>query len=461
MFTYMRRGRAFYRNVVTLATPIVLQNLVTTALGLCDTFMVGLLGEAPMAAVTLANLPIFVIQLLVFGVQSGSSVLISQYWGKGDTDTINRVIGIGVYVAGGISTLFALVMFFFPAQIMGMLTNNQELVELSLGYCRLVGFSYMFNSITGVYVGAHRSMENPRLGLCVFTASMLLNTFLNWVFIFGNLGAPRLEVVGAAIATLTSRIVEFILMAVYALVNRRFRLKPRLLFRPGRLLLGDFVRYSTPVVMNETLWGLGNSIYPTIMGHMDQSTEILAAYTISGNVEKIFTVLVFGVAGTAAIIVGREIGAGRKETVYEVGCALNTLAVLVGVVMGGAMILLSHSPLGAAFYSLFHLSPWSAATATMMLTFLGGVLPLRSFDTTNIVGVLRGGGDVRAATIIDLCPLWFVAIPLAFLFGIVLKWGIFWVYVGLSMESVCKSFIGIWRLRSRRWINDLTRTDLD
>ena len=460
MFQYMRRGKAFYRNVVTLAVPIVLQNLVTTALGLCDTFMVGLLGEAPLAAVTLANLPIFVIQLLIFGIQSGSSVLISQYWGKGDTDTINRVMGIGFYVAGAISTVFALVMFFFPAELMGLLTNNQELVELSVGYCQLVGFSYMFNSLTGVYVGAHRSMENPLLGLRIFAVSMALNTFLNWVFIFGNLGAPKLGVTGAAIATLASRIVEFFIMVGYAALNKRFRIRFSLLLRPGRVLVKDFIRYSTPVVMNETLWGLGNSLYPTIMGHMDQSKEILAAYSISGNVEKIFTVLVFGVAATAAIIVGREIGAGRREQVYEVGCALNTLAVLVGAVMGGSMVLLAHSPAGSWFYSLFHLSPTSAATATMMLTFLGVVLPLRSFDSTNIVGVLRGGGDVRAATLIDLSPLWVVAIPLAFLFGIVLVWGIFWVYVGISMETICKSFLGVWRLRSRLWINDLTRAGM-
>ena len=460
MFQYMRRGKAFYRNVVTLAAPIVLQNLVTTALGLCDTFMVGLLGEAPLAAVTLANLPIFVIQLLIFGIQSGSSVLISQYWGKGDTDTINRVMGIGFYVAGAISTVFALVMFFFPAELMGLLTNNQELVELSVGYCQLVGFSYMFNSLTGVYVGAHRSMENPLLGLRIFAVSMALNTFLNWVFIFGNLGAPKLGVTGAAIATLASRIVEFFIMVGYAALNKRFRIRFSLLLRPGRVLVKDFIRYSTPVVMNETLWGLGNSLYPTIMGHMDQSKEILAAYSISGNVEKIFTVLVFGVAATAAIIVGREIGAGRREQVYEVGCALNTLAALVGAVMGGSMVLLAHSPAGSWFYSLFHLSPTSAATATMMLTFLGVVLPLRSFDSTNIVGVLRGGGDVRAATLIDLSPLWIVAIPLAFLFGIVLEWGIFWVYVGISMETICKSFLGVWRLRSRLWINDLTRAGM-
>ena len=222
----MNRGAAFYRNVVRLALPILLQNLCTTLLGLIDTFMVGALGEAPLAAVLVANIPVFVIQLVIFGLQSGSSVLISQFWGKGDTESINRVIGLGCYVAGAISLAFASVMFFLPEQLMGLLTDNQELVPLAAQYARIVGFSYIFNSLTGVYVGAHRSMENPKLGMIIFGASMLTNAFLNWVFIFGNLGAPALGVVGAAVATLSARVLEFVIMFSYALTNHRFRLKP-------------------------------------------------------------------------------------------------------------------------------------------------------------------------------------------------------------------------------------------
>lgn len=235
MFSYLNRGKAFYRNLVFLSLPIVLQNLVTTSLAMVDTFMVGMLGETPLAAVTLANLPIFVIQLLVFGIQSGSAVLISQYWGKKDTDSINRVIGVAAFVAGGISVLFALTLFFFPAQVMGLLTNDTGLRDIAAQYGRIVGFSYIFNSLTGVYVGAHRSMENPKLGLIVFSISMCANTFLNWVFIFGSLGAPRLGVVGAALATLISRVIEFAVMVLYAVLNRRFRLRPSLVLRPARI----------------------------------------------------------------------------------------------------------------------------------------------------------------------------------------------------------------------------------
>lgn len=457
MFSYMNRGRAFYRDVILLALPILLQNLCTTLLGLVDTFMVGSLGEAPLAAVAQANLPVFVIQLVIFGLQSGSSVLISQFWGKGDTDTINRVIGIGFYVAGAIAALFAAVMCFFPTQLMSMLTDNQQLIPLAASYARIVGPSYLFNCITGVYVGAHRSMENPKLGMTVFAISMCTNTFLNWVFIFGNLGAPALGVEGAAIATLLSRVLEFLITMVYAGVNRRFRLKPSLLFRPGRPLMAKFFRYSGPVVLNETLWGLGTSMHKVIMGHMENSTEILAARALAGNLEDLCTVAIFAVGGTTAIIIGREIGAGRREHIYEIGATLDTLATGCGVVIGAILILCTHTFFPTLVYPFFHLSPMAGEIATMMLTMIGLCLPMRAFNSVNTVGVLRGGGDVRAASLIDVCPLWLGALPLSALFGLVLKWGIFWVYVGVIMEQITKFLVGVPRFRSRAWINDVTQ----
>lgn len=452
----MRRGKGFYRQVAALAIPIVLQNLVTTSLGLIDTLMVGLLGEVPLAAVTAANMPVFVIQLIIFGLQSGTSVLISQYWGKGDQDSINRVIGIGMYVAGAISVVFALIMVAFPRQLMGLMVNDPELVELAAQYARIVGPSYLFNSITGVYVGAHRSMENPKLGLIIFSISMCTNTFLNWVLIFGKLGMPAYGVAGAAAATLISRVVEFAAMAIYALTNRRFQLKLSLLLRPTRELVAKFVRYSSPVVLNETMWGLGTTLYKVIMGHMEGSTAILAARALAGNIEDICSVAIFAVAGTTAIIVGREIGTGHRDTVYEVGATMNTLAFFCGGVLGAVLILAAHFFLPVWVYPIFHLSSRSAEIATMMLTFTGATLALRAVNSTNVIGVLRGGGDVRAAMRIDVLPLWLVALPVSAMFGLVLQWGIFWVYIGIVLEQVCKFTFGVRRLRSRAWINDVT-----
>lgn len=457
MFSCLNRGRAFYRDVISLALPILLQNLITTSLGLIDTFMVGSLGEAPLAAVSQANIPVFIIQLVFFGMQSGSSVLISQYWGREDTDSINRVMGIGFYLAGGLSVLFALVMFFLPVPLMGLLTDNAELIPLAARYARIVGFSYLFNSVTSIYVGAHRSMENPKLGLFVFTASMLTNTFLNWVLIFGNLGAPRLEVEGAAIATLTSRVVEFVIVVVYAAVNRRFRLKPALMLRPDPALVRKFFRFATPVILNETLWSTGTSMYKVIMGHMEGSKHILAARALAGNIDDLCAVSIFAIAGTAAIIVGREIGAGRRSTVYDVAAALDVLSCLCGAVVGAGLLLCTYFWFPQAIYPLFHLTPEASSTATLILTFIAVPMPLRAFDTTNTVGVLRGGGDSRMAAIIDVSAMWLVAIPLAAFFALVLRWNIFWVYIAISTEQLVKTALGVHRFRSRAWINDITR----
>ena len=456
MFSYMRRGKAFYKDVVTLAIPIILQNLITNSLGLLDTFMVGLLGEAPMAAVTLANIPIFVIQLMIFGFQSGASVLISQFYGKGDNDSISRVIGIGMYISGGLTFLFGCVMYFFPVWFMGLFGNEPAVVALAAQYAKMVAFSFLFDGLAQVYIGAHRSMANPQLGLYILAVAMVSNTFLNWVFIFGHLGAPAMGVEGAALATLISRFLEFLFAVGHACLGRQFRIRPGFFFRPGGEMLARYVRYATPVVINETLWGLGTALYPTIMGHMAGSQAILAAFGISGNIERVSTVLVFAVGGTSAIIVGREIGAGRRDTVYEVGQALDLLAFLSGLLVGGVFIVLTFVLFSPVLYPMFHLSAEASSIATMMSLVTFSVLSLRSFNTTNTVGVLRGGGDVRAASDIDLSPLWFVSLPAAALAGLVFHQSILVVYLCISLENVVKFFLGVARLRSGDWIRDVT-----
>ena len=307
-------------------------------------------------------------------------------------------------------------------------------------------------------------MENPKLGLIVFSISMCANTFLNWVFIFGSLGAPRLGVVGAALATLISRVIEFAVMALYAVLNRRFRLRPSLVLRPGADIAGKFLKYSTPVVLNETLWGLGTSLYPTIMGHMENSTEILAAYAVAGNIDRFCTVAVMAVGATSAIIVGMEIGAGRSGQVRDVGKALIVVSMALGAAIGAVMLLATYfvvEPLIYPIYPAFRNCPGAAQITTIMLTVAALFLPLRAFNTTSIVGVLRGGGDVRAATLIDLLPLWAVAIPLAALAGLVAKVGILWVYLSIEMENVTKFFLGVFRFRSGNWIHDVTQTNSD
>lgn len=456
MFKLFRREPGFYPRLISLALPILLQNLITNSLGLVDTFMVGTMGEGPLAGVTLANIPVFVVQLMMFGIQSGSSVLISQYRGKGDMGAINRVMGIGMYAAGAIGLTFALIMGFLPTQFMGLFGTDAAVVATAARYARIVGWSYFFDSFVQVYIGVHRAMGNPSRGLVILGASMASNTFLNWMFIFGNLGAPRLAEQGAALATLLARVLSCSIAVGWAVLDKQFKLSPDLLFRPGGEMTRRFIRFSTPVMCNETFWGLGTSLFPTIMGHMEGSQEILAAYAIAGNITNLCTVGVFAISGTAAILIGQEIGSGRADRVYSLGALLNALAFLFGLGAGLLFLGLLHWFVIPVLYPLFGLSSAAGDICTMMLTVVFTMMPLRSFECTNIVGVLRGGGDVRMATLIDLTPLWVVALPLAVLSGLVFKAGIFWVYLSMMSENLVKGILGIRRFLSGKWINDVT-----
>lgn len=460
MFSYMKREPGFYRQVVALATPIVLQNLITSTLSMADTFMVGMLGEAPMAAVTLANIPLFVVQLFIFGVQSGASVLLSQYWGKQDMEAINRVMGVALWVVLLVSSAFAAVLVICPREFLSLFGNQPDVVAMAAQYGSIAGISYVCNSFTMMYVAAYRSMEQPALGMYILAASMTVNTCLNWVFIFGNLGAPALGVQGAALATLIARCLEVVIVVTHMTRTQFFRVRVGLLLRPGSSMVRRFLRYGGLVVLNETMWGLGTSVMPTVMGHMEGSTEILAAYTVAGNVEKMCTVFSFGLAATAAVIIGREIGAGRTRELKSVGMAMDTLAVLCGVVLGGLLLCFVRFVAPQWVFPLFKLSPGASSVATMMITVMACIMPLRNFNTVNIVGVLRGGGDVRAATLIDVGNLWLVAIPYAVICGAVLRTSVFWVYLAFGVEQLGKFLMGVWRLRSGRWIRDITAPGL-
>ncbi len=458
MFRALHRESGFYRRLWTLAAPMILQNIITTSLGFADIFMVGLLGNAEMAAATAANVPVFIIQVVIFGFQSGMAVLVSQYWGRGDTDSINRCLGVALYAVTGFSTLLALITFLFPAQVLRLITPNEELVDLAVRYIQIVGFSYIFNGISSIYAGIQRSTEYPKFGMLLFGVSMCVNTFLNFVLIFGHFGAPAMGITGAAVATLTSRVVEFVIAAVFALSSRRLPLRWSCILRPGRAIVRSFLTYSTPVVCNEAMWSIGTSMLTVIMGHMANSQDMLAAYALIGNIDKLSTVVCFGLAGSAAVIVGKEIGQGHsRERVYEVSWTLLLVSMLVGGAVMALLLVLLPTFFRPVLFPLFQLAPGAAEAATYLAVVYAVFMPMRAFDITNITGVLRAGGDARVASLIDIGPLWLAAIPLMALTGLVLHAPTWVVCIAMQAENLLKCPIGLVRFHSRKWINDVTQ----
>lgn len=458
MFRRLRnRPASFYRRLWALTLPIALQNLITFSLGLIDTFMVSQLGNTEMAAVTAANGPVFLLMSMVFGIQSGLSILASQYWGKRDTENISRALGVACFLGTGLSLLFALAFALWPVPIMDLLSNSHEISVLGAPYLRLIGFSYVCNMVSSVYVSAQRSVGNPRFGMLLFGSSTVLNTFLNYILIYGHFGAPAMGIEGAALATLLSRVAELVICVTYALRSPTLVLNIPAFLRPGWEMLRRFVRYASPVVLNELMWGLGNSLLTVVLGYMDSSVEMLAAYSVTGNLGRLFLVICFGLGMATAVMVGNTIGEGAGEDeIMDLSQALLDFTTAVGIVLAVVSLALVPLLFQPVVFPLFKLYGTSAAIATALAVAAFAATPIHAYAISAVTGVLRSGGDVRFSTLLDIGPQWLFALPLTALTALVLKTGWWSVAIAIQSENLLKVPLCLWRINSRKWIHDVT-----
>ena len=457
MLQALKRDKAFYRYLVSLTAPIALQNLITFSLGLIDTLMVSRLGNDEMAAVTAANVPVFLLISIVFGVQSGVGILISQYWGKRDLTNISRVIGVAAILGVSLALVVAVALFAWPVAIMDLLSNKHHLSLLGAPYLRLIGFSYVFNMLSSIYVSAQRSVENAGFGMKLFGMSTVLNTGLNYLLIFGKCGFPMLGVEGAALATLLSRVAEFLVCLICALRSRLIPLDLRALVRPGWEMLRRFVKYASPVLVNELFWGLGNSLLTVILGHTTVSVAFLAANGVMGNLNRLFLVVCFGLGAATAVMIGKAIGEGQShDELMALARTLSWVTILVGIVL--AVIALALVPLlfQPVIFPLFELYDLSAHLATTLAVTGFACIPLHAYSISAVTGILRAGGDVLWSTVLDLAPQWVLALPLTAVLALVLDADPWFVSLAIQAESFLKCPICLWRIRSRKWIHDVT-----
>jgi len=459
MATYAKQPPGFYRRVWKLMLPIVLQNLITFSLGLIDTFMVSQLGNEEMAAVSTANAPAFLLISMVFGVQSGLGVLVSQYWGKRDLKNISRALGVACFLGGGIVLALAIVFALFPVQIMDLLSNRHDLSLLGAPYLRLIGFSYVFNMISSIYASAQRSVENGAFGMKLFGFSTLLNTGLNYLLIFGKFGCPALGVAGAALATLLSRMAECIICIFCALRSKTIPLDLPALLRPGTEMTLRFVKYATPVIVNETLWGMGTSTITVILGYTANSVDMLAANAVIGNLSRLFLVVCLGLGAATGVLVGKAVGEGQSHReIMALAHALQSFALRVGAVIAVVSVALIPLVFIPVVFPLFKLYGASASIATAMALLNFSTIPIQAYGISAITGTLRCGGDVLWSTILDITPQWCVSLPLLALFALVIDVGVWPIALAMQMEHFIKMPLSMLRIRSGKWIHDVTQS---
>lgn len=451
------RDKKFYRTVLAIALPVTLQNVMQLLLNMMDTVMLGQYGENTenlISAAELANKPYFVYTLFMFGIVSGVSVLISQYWGKEDTDTINSVVGIAFTAALSICAVYTTVCYLFTDKVMGLFTGNPEVIALGVDYLKYVLASYAVASVTILLCGVLRSTAQVVVTMTTNAIAILCNIILNYILIFGKLGFSPMGIEGAAIATLIARIFELCLILFYIIFReKKVKLSLKRMFSIDKPLVRDFIRYCLPVICNETLWGLGVTLHAAIIGHMDDSIySPTAAYSVANIIEKIGLLAAMGFASAAQIIIGKEIGAGRKHNAYPYARTMLFLAVLFGIFMSGIVLLIRGPVIG-----FFNIDESTKAAAINIISVMSFVIFAKSFNYTAIVGVIRGGGDTLSAMFIDFLPMWLLTIPLGALAAHAFGLPVWWVYAVLMCDEIIKVVVCLIRIKSKKWIRDVTR----
>ena len=447
----MIRDKAFYRSMLAIAVPIALQNIIGFGVQMLDTIMVGSLGDTALSAASLANQPFFVFMIFSFGLASGGSVLIAQYWGRGNTDVVRRVMGISMRCVAVASVLFAAVCFSFPLQVMDIFSNEPDVIEAGAAYLRVVVLSYVFYGVSNCYLTALRGVENVKLATGVYCVSFFVNGFFNYAFIFGKFGFPALGLVGAAWGTVIARMSEFLIVALYStFAEKKIGFRLRMIFQRERELWADFIRHSLPVVGSELIWSLGSVTQAAIIGNI--GSVFVSANSIASVAQQLAMVMMFGVGNAAAVLMGKAIGAGRTEEAKKMGRTFLVIAMGVGVLSCG-IILALRTPM-LAFYNV------SAGTKTLARDIMGVVAVIMLFaplETTCIVGILRGAGDTRFAFAVDAGCTWGIGVTMGYLAGFVWKLPILWVYVCLRSDVFVRIALCLCRVLKGDYIKNVTR----
>lgn len=446
------KDKIFLKAMLAIALPIALQNLITSSLNMVDTLMISSLGEASIAAVGLANQIFFFYSVINFGIHSGSSIFISQYWGKRDVPNIKRVLGISLFLTTIAGVAFTIAGFFFPRVLMNVFTHEEEVVRLGATYLRTVSLSYLITGISFAYSIALRSTGRPKVPMLISGVSFITNTIFNYMFIFGKFGIPALGVRGAAIGTLMARMIEiaFLFYVIYRDIGP-LSATLRELLDWNKAFIKKYIDTISFVVMNETFWALGQIMYSIAYARIGK--EATAAVQLTNTIQNIFFVLVRGLANACAVIIGNKIGSGaNKEEVYDYALKFLSLSLVVGSLLGGIMVLTPDLTL-----KIFkNIEAGVYRDAKLLLIFMGLAFGIRSYNATAIVGVLRGGGDTKYSMILEMGAVWLIGVPLGFLGSLVFKYPVYIVFLLVILEEIFKFIVSIPRIKSKKWIKTLT-----
>ncbi len=458
--TYEYSDSHFYSKILKIGLPIIFAQFMTSILGLIDTVMVSSLGEIAVAAVGVSTSFMFLLFMILFGILSGLSIFVSQFWGNKDIKSIHKVYLISMIISALVTSVFFILGKFFPEFIIGLYNNSDNVAEsvvltdFGVKYLSIATFSYFTMSATFMISMWMRSVEKVIYPQVVAVGVVLLNTLLNYTLIRGNFGFEAYGVKGAAIATLISSSIGAILLILYLIKSKEevFKIKLSTYKEITKSFVKKIFAKALPVAINEAMWGLGMTVYLIAYGFI--STDTLASIHVSNQVMGLFWVFTIGISTACSIMIGVKLGENNLELAKHWGIKFTRLTFGLGIVFGIALFFLSDF-ISEVFTRGFE-DDTVKENVTLILKVFAVYIPIKYSNALQIIGTLRAGGDTKFVLFAELVPLWLIGVPLAFILSIFTKLPLY-IIVGLvNIEELVKFFIVIWRFFQYKWVRNLT-----
>ena len=435
----------FEKQVISIAIPVALQSMLQSSFSMIDQIMVGQLGEKSIAAVEIAGKPGFIYSFVVGAIATIAGIMISQYIGKNDRESEEKSICVNFLVMMLTGMVFFFLSAVFSLQFTRMFTDDVNVINGGSAYLGIIGWTFIPLGISNICGVAIRCKGKSSWPLYAGFISAILNTGLNYCLIFGNFGMPMLGVRGAAYASVISQVAGAILIVVmfYALYGRiSFSVSL------GKERFWQYLAMLIPVVVNEFLWSVGQSINTFVYGHM--STDELAGMSLTGSVQGLTIGALSGIAQAAGILVGKRLGEGEYDKAYQESKKLCEYGFVGSIILSVTIIVIK-----APYVHLFNVADNVRTIGSALLIAFTVLMPVKVQNMILGGGIIRSGGRTKYIMMIDMLGTWLIGVPMALLTGLVFKLPIVWVYFILSQEELVRFIISIFMFRSRKWMNTI------
>ena len=444
-----KQSNDFNKKLLSLVLPIAFQQFMLALVSASDAFMLGMLTQDALSAVSLAGQVTFVENLFFAAMTIGLSTLAAQYWGKQDRSSVEKIFAYVMKITAAVSFVFFLAGLCFPNALMHIFTDEQSLIDGGAMYLRTVSPSFFLTGISQIYLCTLKNTGKAAKSGIISSASVIINIVLNAVFIFGLFGFPKLEIAGAALATVIARVIEVLWCILETAKKDRIELKLSYILHDDKPLRRDFWKYTTPVLGNEIVWGVGFTLYSVIMGHL--GTDAVAANSVANIVKNLAACFCLGIGSGGGIMVGNELGAGKLKLAKEYGRKLCNLSIICGAMSG--LFLLALSPL---ILAVTDLSDTATEYLKWMLVMCSYYMIGKSVNGTTIAGIFCAGGDSKFGFLCDTITLWCFTVPLGLIAAFALKLPVLAVYFIVNLDEIVKLPAVYRHYIKYKWVKDLT-----